>query len=200
MQYTAQRVTAGGAFQWGALVAGEAITGSGALTETTTGTLAAVGTFTAGPEAITGDGALLETVVDTLAAVGVFTAAPSGAGLASPGYIVRAVVHGGRRATEVLSNPGFSSKDPSERLRVGFDFSALCDTISATTVVATRHAGTADDAPEAVLDGSPSASVAWALQWVTGGIDGTDYALRAEASSPEGEVFVLAGVLPVRAA
>lgn len=54
---------------------GEAITGSGALTETTTGTLAASGTFTGAAEAITGAGALLETGVDTLAAAGTFTAA-----------------------------------------------------------------------------------------------------------------------------
>lgn len=119
---------------------------------------------------------------------------------ATPGYIIRAVVKNGQRATTTVQNPGFSGKDPAEALIVGFDFSALTDAILSPTVVSTLHAGADDPTPEALLDGAAGYVGPVALQRVWNGVDGASYLLRCEVDDPDGNHLVLAGVLPVRAA
>lgn len=58
-----------------------------------------------------------------------------------------------------------------------------------------------DETPSAVLSGAATVSgsnPAHVLQRVQGGVDLTDYALRCTALSAEGDVLVVAAVLPVR--
>ncbi len=102
--------------------------------------------------------------------------------------------------TRTITNPGFDPKDPGETVVLGFDFANLTDTPTSPTITATRHAGTADASPSAILSGSPSISGTQVLQKVTGGTAGTDYLLRCEVDGPSGTHYVLAGVLPVRTA
>jgi hypothetical protein len=102
--------------------------------------------------------------------------------------------------TRTVQNPGFDPKDPAETITVAFNFADLTDTPSSPDVVATRHAGTADASPSAILSGSPIVSGTKILQTIVGGTAGTDYLLRCQVSAPDGSVYVLAGVLPVRTA
>lgn len=102
--------------------------------------------------------------------------------------------------TRTVNNPGFDPKDPAETVTLAFEFAALTDTPSAPEVTVTRHAGTADASPSAILSGSPTVSGTKILQDVTAGTAGADYLLRCQVSAPDGSVYVLAGVLPVRTA
>ena len=135
--------------------------------------------------------------------------APSGViytttgGVASPGYLLISP----RRKLEItvhsVANFEFDVKDPEERVRVGFDFASLIPAIAgspAPTIVASQASGTADSTPSAVLDGSVSISGTKVLQWVSGGLDSANYRLRCKAYGPNGELFVLAGILPVKTA
>ena len=99
-----------------------------------------------------------------------------------------------------ISNPGFSPKDASEVIVLAFDFAALTATPTAPVVTVTRHAGVADAAPESIKSGAATVSGSRVLQRVTGGVTGTDYLLRCQVDSPDGQRYILAGVLPVRAA
>jgi hypothetical protein len=99
-----------------------------------------------------------------------------------------------------ISNPGFSPKDASEVIVLAFDFGALTATPSAPVVTVTRHAGTADPSPESIKSGSATVSGSRVLQRVAGGLTGADYLFRCQVDSPDGQRYVLAGVLPVRAA
>lgn len=91
-------------------------------------------------------------------------------------------------------------KDPEEDVFVRFEFATLTGTPSSPTVTATRHAGSADATPSAILSGSPTVSGSLVLQKVIDGVDGADYLLRCVASAPDTSKYVLTGVLPVRAA
>lgn len=102
--------------------------------------------------------------------------------------------------TNTISNPGFSPKDPTEVLLLGFDFAALTASPSSPIVTIARHAGAADEAPAAVLSGAPTVNGSRVLQSVVGGVAGCDYLLRCQVDAPDGSRYVLAGVLPVRAA
>lgn len=102
--------------------------------------------------------------------------------------------------TRTVQNPGFAPKDPDETITVAFEFAALTSTPSSPTVTAARHAGTADEAPSAILSGSPTVSGSKVFQDIIAGTAGTDYLLRCQISAPDGSVYVLAGVLPVRTA
>lgn len=102
--------------------------------------------------------------------------------------------------TNTISNPGFSSKDPSEVVMLGFDFLLLTASPSSPVVTITRHAGAADEAPAGVLSGAATVNGSRVLQAVTGGVTGCDYLLRCQVDAPDGSRYVLAGVLPVRAA
>jgi hypothetical protein len=102
--------------------------------------------------------------------------------------------------TRTVGNPAFDPKDPSEIVHLGFDFSALTSAPLSPAVTAAHHAGTADATPSAILSGSPTVSGTKIVQRVTGGVVGADYLLRCQVDTAAGERFVLAGVLPVRAA
>lgn len=99
-----------------------------------------------------------------------------------------------------ITNPGFSAKDTGETVILGFDFVNLTSTPSAPVIAVTRHAGAADASPGAIISGSPSISGTKVLQKVVAGVTGTDYLLRCTVSAPDGSVYILAGVLPVRTA
>ena len=99
-----------------------------------------------------------------------------------------------------VTNPAFSSKDPSETVILGFDFSALTSSPSSPVVSIARASGTADPSPAAMLSGSPSVSSGKAIQRVVGGLIGANYVLRCQVDAPDGSRYILSGVLPVRAA
>lgn len=102
--------------------------------------------------------------------------------------------------TYTITNPGFSPKQPAEIVTVAFDFASLTTSPTSPVVTATRHAGEADATPSAILSGSPSVSGSKILHKVTAGTDGTDYLLTCQVDTAAGERYILAGVLPVRAA
>ena len=102
--------------------------------------------------------------------------------------------------TRTISPQRLDPKDPEEDIYVRFEFAALTDTPSAPEVTVTRHAGEADESPSAMVSGSPTISGSLVLQKLVAGTVGTDYLLRCKASAPDGSVYVLTGVLPVRSA
>lgn len=102
--------------------------------------------------------------------------------------------------SNTITNPGFSPKDPSEILVLGFEFAALTDTPSAPVITATRHSGAADASPSAILSGAATVNGTKVLQKVIAGTAGTDYLLRCQVDAPDGSRYILAGVLPVRTA
>lgn len=97
-------------------------------------------------------------------------------------------------------NPAFSPKDPAEVVDLGFDFSALTSAPTSPVVSAAFHSGAEDPAPEAILSGAAAVVGATVVQRVIGGVAGTDYALRCQVDTANGQRFVLTGVLPVRTA
>lgn len=102
--------------------------------------------------------------------------------------------------SRTVSNPGFSPKDPSEVLDLGFNFGTLTGAPLAPVVTLAHHAGADDPAPEAMLFGAASVSGTTVIQRVQGGVVGADYVLRCQVQDASGQRYVLAGVLPVRAA
>lgn len=96
----------------------------------------------------------------------------------------------------------FPDMDPDEAgIVLTFDFSKEVASVSGPTV--TCEVLWSDDAAPIgdVRVGAPevsSTNAAHVLQAVTGGTDWTDYALRARATGPNGEVLVIPAVLPVR--
>lgn len=102
--------------------------------------------------------------------------------------------------TNTISAGTFTAKDPAETIYLTFDFSALATEVSAPDVTIARIRGTDDPTPESVLSGSPSASGGKVVQTVTGGVVGTDYLIRCQVDTIDGQRFVLAGTLPVRTA
>lgn len=104
-----------------------------------------------------------------------------------------------------ISNPGFSDKDPWERLPLGFDFARDLEAIGsalaaspAPVVTITAHSGTEDTNPAAVLDGSPWISGSIVKQWVDDGIVGARYLVRCEAYTESGARLVMSGTMMVR--
>lgn len=91
-------------------------------------------------------------------------------------------------------------KDPDEEVYVVWEFGQLTATPTNPVVTVTRHAGAADESPSAIVSGSPTISGTKAMQLVVDGVDGTDYSMRCEVDGPDGQHWVLVGVLPVRAA
>lgn len=102
--------------------------------------------------------------------------------------------------SRTISPQRLDPKDPEEEIFVRFEFESLTDTPSDPEVTVTRHAGTADASPSAMVSGSPSVSGSVVLQKLVDGTVGTDYLLRCLASAPDGSKYVLTGVLPVRVA
>lgn len=102
--------------------------------------------------------------------------------------------------TRTIKPQRLDPKDPAEDVFVVWNFAALTDTPSSPVVTVTRHAGEADASPSAIVSGSPTISGTKALQLVVDGTDGTDYLMRCEVDGPDGQHWVLVGVLPVRAA
>lgn len=106
-------------------------------------------------------------------------------------------------ATCATTSLTFDDKDAAERVPLGFNFGALLDEVAlspAPVITVTRLAGVLDAAPEDMLDGAPQVDGATVLQWVAGGINGTQYSLRCEATGADGEIYVLVGIMRVRKA
>lgn len=104
-----------------------------------------------------------------------------------------------------ISNPGFSAKDPTERIPIGFDFAAdmaaLGSSLAAApppVVTVARFNGADDAVPSAMLDGAPWIDGNTVRQWVVGGVEGCRYLWRCEAHSLNGAKVALAGTMLVR--
>jgi len=105
-------------------------------------------------------------------------------------------------STSILAPAAFSPKDSAEIIMLGFDFAALLAegvTISGPATAISVHDGT-DASAASVLSGAPTVSGTKVLQQVVGGVAGVTYKVRAQADASDGQRYVLAGLLPVRAA
>jgi hypothetical protein len=95
-----------------------------------------------------------------------------------------------------------SSKDPSEKLPLTFDFTAwTSDALSNPTITITWHSG-----PKGALDlsgmllGAAQISGQAVIQKVQGGVVGTTYKVRCQVDTAGNDRYVLAGLLPVETA
>lgn len=93
-----------------------------------------------------------------------------------------------------------SAKDPAEVVTITFDFSAMAAALNTATLAVTVLNGRADPSPASILSGALNTSGALVIQRITGGQDGTTYALRCVANDADGEVHVLTAALPVKTA
>ena len=123
----------------------------------------------------------------------------------SPRYTLKSPPRRTTMSSNTISNPGFSDKDPWERVPVGFDFGPDLREIGselsnspAPVVTITRQAGTDDATPEAMLDGVPWVSGTVVKQWVDDGVIGTRYVLQCKAYSVSGARLVMSGTMTVR--
>ena len=92
-------------------------------------------------------------------------------------------------------------KDPGETVVVVFDFSKEAASLTIGGSPGTSEVywtTTADPNPSAVLSGAAVVSGTSVLQRVAGGVNFTDYALRCTATNQNGDVLVVAAILPVR--
>ena len=94
----------------------------------------------------------------------------------------------------------FDPKDPEEIVPITFDFEHLTTAPVNPVIVVTRHSGAADANPAALLSGSPLVVGAEVRQRVQGGVDQANYVLRCRVDDAQGNRWVLAAKLPVRAA
>ncbi len=88
-------------------------------------------------------------------------------------------------------------KDPSESVVVEFDFGGELSTITSATVAASVQSGTADPNPSAILYGGVQLDGNKVLQRISGGVSGTTYKLRCEATDGL-DVILRADLLPVK--
>lgn len=123
----------------------------------------------------------------------------------SPQYTLKGTARRLVMTMATISNPGFSDKDPWERLPLGFDFSRDLAEIGSTlsespapVVTITYHSGTPDASPAEVKDGAPWISGAIVKQWVDDGVVGARYLVRCEAYAANGARLVMSGTMMVR--
>lgn len=93
-----------------------------------------------------------------------------------------------------------SDKDPEETITVTFDFSSASETLTGATWAISAIAGRDDATSSAILDSIPTMLGPLVMQRITGGQDGTTYALRCVASDASGQVLVLTAALKVQTA
>ena len=93
----------------------------------------------------------------------------------------------------------WSPKDPAETYAIAMDFTALVpsgQSISSSVWTCSVYSGN-DPSPSSVLTGGPTTSGYTVSQGVTGGLNGTSYAIRVQITTSAGYVFVGTAVLPV---
>jgi hypothetical protein len=90
----------------------------------------------------------------------------------------------------------FDSKDPSESVRVGFDYTRLGVPGNPDVQVTTRVGE--DASPGSIKSGSAIVNGYWVYQAVIGGLDGVDYDFKCFADVGS-ERLLIDGILPVRA-
>ena len=102
--------------------------------------------------------------------------------------------------TNSVGYQGFDPKKTGETVWLSFDFAALTSAPINPVINSALHAGSMDLAPSGILSGAPVISGSKIFQKITGGIDGADYKLTCsvEVVAPDGSVFILIGILPVR--
>lgn len=91
-------------------------------------------------------------------------------------------------------------KDPSERIVIAFDFGRrLADdaTLLAPAVQASVASGEDED-PGAIVSGAAAVIGSRVLQLIVVGADRTDYRLRCQVETSDGQRFVVSARLPVR--
>jgi hypothetical protein len=92
----------------------------------------------------------------------------------------------------------FSEKDPQEIVYLTFDFSRLTSTIQTATLTVQRLIGPYDSSPQTMIVGSAVIAKGVVKQRVQNGLANTDYRIRCEAVTADGQRYVLDGILPVR--
>lgn len=92
-------------------------------------------------------------------------------------------------------------KAPAEKVWLTFKFKrglAPGETVVSVAMVVTLKGGT-DASPSSLLDGAPVILAdGRVLQRIKAGVDLAAYQVRCDATTSEGQVLVLAGVIPVR--
>ncbi len=88
----------------------------------------------------------------------------------------------------------FSSKDPGETVRVGFNFKAPVANPEVTVTVRVGE----DPSPAAILSGEPIVSGNWVYHYIVAGEDGVDYELDCWGDV-DGQRLLIDAILPVRA-
>lgn len=97
----------------------------------------------------------------------------------------------------MLITTQFEPIDPNERKAYGFDFSAYLDsgdTVSTVAWSVTVLVGT-DASPSGILDGGATIVGAVASQFIADAIEGVTYILTARATTANGSLLELSGVL-----
>lgn len=180
-------VAAGDVVSAGSIVGGSSIT------------LGSIGAAAAGASDVVGIAGV------TLGAITSSSSAPIEDTATAPQYTLKGTARRLVMTMATISNPGFSDKDPWERLPLGFDFSRDLAEIGSTlaaspapVITVTHHSGTADASPASVLDGSPWVSGGVVKQWVDDGVVGARYLVRCEAYSESGARLVMSGTIMVR--
>ena len=90
-----------------------------------------------------------------------------------------------------------SNKDPSEKITVTFDFSALTTSVTLPIFTIQSDSGPVDPSPSSILWGSPQIIGATVLQKIIGGLGHTYYGIRCQVTAADGSIYVQDDVLPV---
>ncbi len=93
---------------------------------------------------------------------------------------------------------GFAAKDPAARVTLCFDFRRYTAAPQGATITIMRKRGADDPAPQDVKFGSFAILGSKVFQRVQGGVPQCDYLVRAEVPAPDGSIYTMEGVLPVR--
>lgn len=97
-----------------------------------------------------------------------------------------------------ILNNSFDAKDPAEIIPITFNFSGLTSAPLSPIVSVTHEGGAADPTPANLLFGSPQVIGTQIMQKVHNGVANADYRFRCQVDTPDGNRWVLSGVLPVR--
>ena len=182
-----------------AFVAAGDVVSAGSIVGSSSITLGSIGAAAAGASDVVGIAGV------TLGAITSSSSAPIEDTATAPQYTLKGTARRLVMTMATISNPGFSDKDPWERLPLGFDFSRDLAEIGSTlaetpapVITITHHSGTADASPAEVKDGAPWISGAIVKQWVDDGVVGARYLVRCEAYAANGARLVMSGTMMVR--
>lgn len=172
----------------------------GSITGTAGGSGAVVGIGSVGgtitnplPAGITGSAECIGSVAGVGAATGVVSSSGDQPTSAPPGFTLLAP------EDQTANIGGFDFKDPLEEVTIAFEFKRRTTTPLSPLLTLAQVSGPDDDNTAAMLFGPPAVVGSKVLHRVRRGVHGANYLVRCIASAPNGDVYVMSGVLPVKA-